>query len=107
MPQGQPPRVLDAKEITNFLTSMKRQLSQVDGEIITMRADAMGSMFQAMANVLNQVFTSKMVAEEKVEKLQEKLNKIYQGHPDIKISMEEKKEKAKIKDAPQTKPKMS
>jgi hypothetical protein len=88
---------LDAKKIGEFLTQMKKQMGQVEGECQMMRTDAVSSLFQSVANMFNQVFAKKDQAENKVKELEATLDKIYQGHPDIKISMEKKKDDSKPK----------
>ena len=96
MPQGQAPP-LDAKQIQEFLQSMKKHMSQIDGEITTMKGDAMGNLLQNVANLLNRIFSDKLDAEEKLTQAQNDLNEIYQGHPDIKITMDAKKKDKKEK----------
>ncbi len=83
---------LDAKKIGEFLTNMKKQMGQVEGECQMMRTDAITSLFQSVAQMFNQVFAKKDAADNKIIELQATLDKIYQGHPDIKISMEKKPE---------------
>lgn len=91
MSQGQPPK-LDSKRISEILTGMKKQMSQVKGEMLTMENDAVSSLFQNFAGMMNQVFSEKENAVKKNATLQATIDKIYQGHPDIKISMEKKPE---------------
>jgi hypothetical protein len=86
---------LDAKQISQFLTNMKKQMAQVDGEISMMKNDAMGSLFQNFANMMNQVWTQKETAEHKVLEAHATLEKIYQGHPDIQIQIEKEAEETK------------
>ncbi len=81
---------LDAKKIGEFLTNMKKQMGQVEGECHMMRSDAITSLFQSVAQMFNQVFAKKDAADNKIIELQATLYKIYQGHPDIKISMSKK-----------------
>ncbi len=99
MPQGPAPP-LDAKQITEFLGSMKKHMSQVDGEITTMKADAMSNLLNNVANLLNRVFTDKIEAEAKLTDAQNDLNEIYQGHPDIKVTMDAKKKDKKAAKIP-------
>jgi ABC-type enterochelin transport system substrate-binding protein len=96
MMNQQPRPVLDSKKISEILTNMKKQMSQVEGEIATMKSDAMSSLFQNLAGMLNQIFGEKEDAEKKNGELQAIIDKIYQGHPDIKISMEEKPKEKKV-----------
>lgn len=93
----QAPMKLDSKKISEILTSMKKQMSQVEGEMATMKTDATSSLFQNFAGMLNQVFTEKEQAQKRAVELQATIDKIYQGHPDIKISMEKPVEKPKKK----------
>ena len=99
MAQGQPPP-LDAKQIQEFLGSMKKHMSQIDGEITTMKADAMGNLLNNVANLLNRIFTDKIEAEAKLTDAQNDLNEIYQGHPDIKVTMDAKKKDKKVAQPP-------
>jgi len=87
------PPVLDAKKISEILTSMKKQMSQVNGEMETMRGDAMSSLFQNVAGMMNQLFTEKTNLEHKVKEAHATLEKIYQGHPDIQIQIESEAKK--------------
>jgi len=99
MMPGQPGggKPLDAGQITQFLTNLKRQMSQVEGEISTMKSDSMASLFQNFANMINQVWGMKEGQQKRAESLQKILDDIYAGHPDIKIAMEaEAKELAEI-----------
>lgn len=104
---NQPP-VLDAKKISEILTSMKKQMSQVEGEMTTMKSDAMSSLFQNVAGMMNQLFTEKTNMEHKLKEHEATLDKIYQGHPDIQISIEkeakETLDKIKAKTPKITKP---
>lgn len=84
------PKELDAKQMGEFLTQMKKQMGQVEGECNMMRNDATTSLFQSVAQMLNQIISQKDGAQNKVKELEATLDKIYQGHPDIKISMEKK-----------------
>ncbi len=88
---------LDAKKIGEFLTNMKKQMGQVEGECQMMRTDAITSLFQSVAQMFNQVFAKKDAADNQVKELQATLDKIYQGHPDIKIAMEKPKDTPKKK----------
>ena len=94
MPQGQAPP-LDAKQIQEFLQSMKKHMSQVDGEITTMKGDAMSNLLNNVANLLNRIFSDKIEAEKKLTDAQNDLNEIYQGHPDIKVKMDARKKDKK------------
>lgn len=89
------PKELDAKQMGEFLTSMKKQMGQVEGECTMMRNDAVTSLFQSVAQMLNQVISQKDGAQNQLKELQATLDKIYQGHPDIKIAMEKKPDKPK------------
>ncbi len=88
---------LDAKKIGEFLTNMKKQIGQVEGECQMMRTDAITSLFQSVAQMFNQVFAKKDAADNKIKELEATLEKIYQGHPDIKISLEKEKKDSKPK----------
>ncbi len=79
---------LDSKKISEFLTNMKKQMAQVDGEMTMMKNDAQSSLFQNFAAMINQVFAAKETAEHKVLEAHATLEKIYQGHPDIQIAIE-------------------
>ncbi len=87
-PQQMPP--LDSKKISEILTNMKKQMSQVKGEMATMENDATSSLFHNFAGMINQVYAEKEQAQKKATDLQATIDKIYQGHPDIKIAMEKK-----------------
>ena len=91
MMNKQQPQKLDPKQMGEFLTSMKKQMGQVEGECQMMRNDATTSLFQSTANMINQVLQDKDRSENKVKDLEQTLEKIYQGHPDIKIQMEKDK----------------
>ncbi len=88
----QPPMKLDSKKINEILTGMKKQMSQVEGEMTTMKNDATSSLFQNFAGMINQVYAEKEQAQKKATDLQVTLDLIYQGHPDIKIKMEKKED---------------
>lgn len=96
----QPPMKLDGKKIGEILTSMKKQMGQVRGEISMMENDASSSLFQNFAGMINQVFAEKEQAQKRATELQVTLDKIYQGHPDIKISMEKKPDEKPKKKKP-------
>jgi len=67
---------LDADKVTGYLNQAKRQMSQVDGEISTMRGDAMSSLFTNFANIMNQLYTQYMTEKKRADDLQEQLNKL-------------------------------
>ncbi len=81
---------LDSKKISEFLTNMKKQMAQVDGEMTMMKNDAQSSLFQNFAQMINQVFQAKEMAEHKVAEAHKTLEEIYQGHPEIQIQIEAK-----------------
>jgi len=55
-----------------------------------MENDASSSLFNNFAQMINQVYGDKLKAEAALKELQVTLDEIYQGHPDIKVSMEAK-----------------
>ena len=81
---------LDAKKISEFLTNMKKQMAQVDGEMSMMKNDAQSSLFQNFAGMINQVFQAKETADHKLLEATKTLEEIYQAHPDIQITIEAK-----------------
>ena len=88
---------LDAKKISEFLTNMKKQMAQVKGEMNMMENDATSSLFNNFAQMINQVFGMKEDADRRLKISEDTLEKIYQGHPDIKIALDkEAKEIAEI-----------
>ncbi len=88
---------LDSKKINEILTQMRKEMGRVKGERDMMENDTISSMFQNFANVVGQLYQDKEVAETKLKGLQATIDKIYQGHPDIKIAMEKPVEKPKKK----------
>jgi len=88
---------LDSKKISEFLTNMKKQMAQVDGEMTMMKNDAQSSLFQNFAQMINQVFQAKEVAEHKLLEAHKTLEEIYQGHPDIQIAIESKAKEQQAK----------
>ena len=94
-PQQAPP--LDSKRIGEILTNMKKQMAQVDGEMTMMKNDATSSLFQGFSNIIGQVYNDKEGLQAKLDAQTKTLDEIYQGHPDIKVSMESKEKEAKNK----------
>jgi chaperonin cofactor prefoldin len=70
-------------------------MSQVEGQITTMRGDAQSNVFQNVGNMFSQLIQEKEKAEKLLAEANTTLEKIYSGHPDIKITME-KDEKEKV-----------
>jgi len=99
MPQNQP---LDPQQVGQILMQLKKQLSQVEGEISTMRGDAQSAVFNNVGQILNQIYQELTQIKEARLQLEKTLGEIYQGWPDVKISMDKKIEKAKA-DAPKVK----
>ena len=98
----QPP--LTGELTGQILNQLKQNLSRVEGEITTMRADSQSGTFQNIANMFKSVFDDKARAEGALKVAQATLEKIYGGHPDIKIKIEadardqaEKMQKAQVK----------
>lgn len=91
------PPITDPKEIGKFLTTMKKQMAQVEGEMTMMKNDSLSSLFNNVAELLNDIWTQKVALEGKLKEAQATLEDIYKGHPDIKISMEKKHEIPKKK----------
>ena len=79
--------------------SLKKQLSQVEGEISTMRGDAQSAVFQNFGQIMNQVYQELTQIKEARLQLEKQLEEIFSGWPDIRIAME-KKAQEKKKDAP-------
>ena len=91
-------------DLTNqVLSQLKVQLSQVEGEITTMRGDSQSRIFQNIANMFTSVFEDKSKTEMALKVAEATLEKIYQGHPDIKIKLDAdakehaEKQKGKVK----------
>lgn len=91
------PQKLDPKQVQDILTDLRKQVSRVDGEITTMKSDAMSGVFNTFAQILNQIYGEKANVETELAGVKKTLEDIYQGHPDIKISMEKKDDKPKPK----------
>ena len=91
------PVKLDAKKISEFLTNMKKQVAQIDGEATMMRNDANSSLFQNFGQMINQVWGEKENVEHKLLEATATLEKIYQGHPDIQIAIEKEAKETKAK----------
>lgn len=83
------PPITDPKQIGTFLTNMKKQMSQIEGEMTMMKNDGQSSLFNNVADMMNEIWVQKVQVEGKLKKAEETLEDIYKGHPDIKISMEE------------------
>jgi len=86
--QQAPP--LDSKRISEILTTMKKQVAQVKGEMTMMDNDAASSLFNGFSNMIGQVYQEKETLKTKLDKVNKVLEEIYQGHPDIKVSMDAK-----------------
>jgi len=99
MPQNQP---LDPQQVGQILGNLKRQLSQVEGEISTMRGDAQSAVFNNVGKILNQIYQEMTQIKEAKLQLDKILGEIYQGWPDVKIAMDKKAEEKKA-DAPKAK----
>ncbi len=96
MPQNQP---LNPQQVGQILGSLKKGLSQVEGEISTMRGDAQSSIFNNVGQILNQIYQEMEQIKEARLQAEKALGEIYQGWPDVKIAMDKKIEEKK-KDAP-------
>jgi hypothetical protein len=88
---------LDSKKINEILTQMKKEMGRVKGERDMMENDTISSMMQNFANLIGKIYQEKESSETKLKGLQATIDKIYQGHPDIKVSMEKPEEKPKKK----------
>lgn len=95
MPNQRPPMDLSTENINILLNGLRKNMSAIDGEITTMRVDAMSMLFGEYASVLNGLFVAKQDMEHKLKEHEATLEKIYQGHPDIQILIE--KEAAETK----------
>lgn len=98
----QQPPPLDAKRIGEILTGMKKQMAQVKGEMTMMENDATSSLFNNFSQMINQVFSEKMNAQAELAQVKTTLDEIYQGHPDIKVTMEAKAKETGEKEAKKT-----
>ncbi len=99
MPQQKP---LDPQQVGQILGNLKKQLSQVEGEISTMRGDAQSAVFNNVGQILNQIYQQMDQIKESQLTLEKTLGEIYQGWPDVKISMDKKAQEKKA-DAPKAK----
>ncbi len=88
MPNQRPPMDLSTENINRMLNGLRKNMSAIDGEITTMRVDAMSMLFNEYAAVLNGLFEAKMTMEHRLKEHEATLEKIYQGHPDIQIAIE-------------------
>ena len=80
--------------LNQALTQMKKQANQIDGEAIALRNEATLQIFQNVAQMLNQLFTTKAGIEKELNETKQTLENIFRGHPDIKIALDkEAKEK--------------
>ncbi len=87
-----------AGEITSQIVqqgiiSMKKALSQIEGECATMRGDAQSNIFANMANVCSRLLQQAESLKQTNKGLNDTLEKIYQAHPEIKIANEKQKPK--------------
>jgi len=96
MPQNQP---LNPQQVGQILINLKKQLSQVEGEISTMRGDAQSAVFNNVGQILNQIYQEMDQLKEGRLRAEKALEDIYHGWPDVKIAMEKKIAEGK-KDAP-------
>jgi len=83
--------------IQNGILSMKKSLSQIEGECNTMRGDAQSAIFNNMANICGKLIQQSEALKKANEEFVKMLEKIYQAHPEIKIAMVGDK-KAKTKE---------
>ena len=78
------------------ILSMKKSLSQIEGECNTMRGDAQGAIFNNIANICGRLIQQSESLKKANKDYEDVLTKIYQAHPEIKIATdaENKKQKA-------------
>lgn len=91
---------LDAQGINNALTQLKKQLSQIEGEAISIRGDATTQLFQNFAQILGGVFQEREASVKALDEAKATLENIFRGHPEIKIALDKE---AKEKTAPEIK----
>ena len=96
--QAQPP--LTGELSGQILNQLKQGLSKTEGVITTMRSDSQSNVFNNIANMFTSVFDEKAKIEQALKVAEATLEKIYGGHPDIKIQLEAdaKEHAAKQKD---------
>lgn len=78
------------------ILSMKKSLSQIEGECATMRGDAQSNIFNNIANICSRLIQQSESLKRANKEFADILEKIYQAHPEIKIATdaESKKQKA-------------
>jgi len=77
--------------IQQGIISMKKALSQIEGECTTMRQDAQSKIFENMVNICNRFIQEMEMLKKANKDYVDTLEKIYQAHPDLKISMTKQK----------------
>ncbi len=77
------------------ILSMKKSLSQIEGECATMRGDAQSNIFNNIANICSRLIQQSESLKKRNEEYVKVLEKIYQAHPEIKIATEAESKKQK------------
>lgn len=67
---------------------LKRRIAQVQGETQQMSADTMSQSMEQIMQMVNSVFQQKAQTDRLLQETQGKLDKVYQSHPELKISEE-------------------
>jgi len=90
------------QEITPQLFSqnmggLKRRISQTAGETSQMTADAMTQTLEQVMNMTGQIFQQVAQRDKQIVELTEKLEKCYNAHPELKITIESQEKDAQAK----------
>lgn len=67
---------------------LKRRIAQVQGETQQMNADTMTETLNQVMQMVNSVFQQGMQKDRLLKEVQDKLDKAYNAHPELKVTEE-------------------
>lgn len=95
--QAQQQQEMTPQQFSQNMGQLKRRISQTSGETQQMTADVMSQTMDQIMQMSNQVFNQMAVQNQEITKINEKLEKCYTAHPELKITLESDEKEAVAK----------
>ncbi len=75
------------------LGALKRRLAQTNGEASQLTTDAMSQTMESIMGITTLIFNQMAAKDRRIVELKAELEKVYNAHPELKVSAEAEKKK--------------
>ena len=72
---------------------LKRRLAQTQGEATQLTTDAVSQTLESIMGITSQIFNQMAAKDRRITELKAELEKVYNAHPELKVTAEAEKKK--------------